>query len=69
MIKAAILSFRVLGILWILARCDAFAVFEDTLVNQRLLRLVRRLAARDCTGRPGGRRPETSGMGAKGRRC
>ena len=55
MIKAAILSFRVLGILWILARCDAFAVFEDTLVNQRLLRLVRRLAARDCTGRPGER--------------
>ena len=55
MIKAAILSFRVLGIFWILARCDAFAVFEDTLVNQRLLRLVRRLAARDCTGRPGER--------------
>ena len=55
MIKAAILSFRVLGILWTLARCDAFAVFEDTLVNQRLLRLVRRLAARDCTGRPGER--------------
>ena len=55
MIKAAILSFRVLGILWTLARCDAFAVFEDTLVNQRLLRLVRRLAARACTGRPGER--------------
>ena len=55
MIKAVILPFRVLGILWTLARCDAFAVLEDTLVNQRLLRLVRRLAAADCEGRPGER--------------
>ncbi len=55
MIKAVILPFRVLGILWTLARCDAFAVLEDTLVNQRFLRLVRRLAAPDCEGRPGER--------------